>query len=184
MPLRFEAAQLIAVPPRSGFIADGNPRSYPVHEAHVISFCQKREEHLGVAGPGDDPARADWSSTLPDTSARFGSYAMNSPSTFDERNVPSVVWYAAVVILLSLGFLYVLDQKSVVDADTTPRGFVEPQPSWPADDVSLTQAPATSTGPNRAPLVLAALILAAAVANLNLAVANVALPTIGKAFDA
>lgn len=38
--------------------------------------------------------------------------------------------------------------------------------------------------PERATLVLAALVLAAAVANLNLSVANVALPTIGKAFDA
>jgi DHA2 family multidrug resistance protein-like MFS transporter len=37
--------------------------------------------------------------------------------------------------------------------------------------------------PARAPLVLVALILVAAVANLNLAVANVALPDIGKAFD-
>ena len=37
--------------------------------------------------------------------------------------------------------------------------------------------------PARAPLVLLALILVAAVANLNLAVANVALPDIGKAFD-
>src|SRR5262245_9074178 len=40
-----------------------------------------------------------------------------------------------------------------------------------------------STAPSRAPLVLLALILVAAVANLNLAVANVALPDIGKAFD-
>ena len=38
-------------------------------------------------------------------------------------------------------------------------------------------------GPERAGLVLATLILAAAVANLNLAVANVALPSIGAAFD-
>jgi len=38
-------------------------------------------------------------------------------------------------------------------------------------------------GPQRSGLVLAALILVAAVANLNLAVANVALPDIGKAFD-
>src|SRR5690606_12877397 len=38
--------------------------------------------------------------------------------------------------------------------------------------------------PARAPLVLTSLILVAAVANLNLAVANVALPDIGKAFDA
>jgi EmrB/QacA subfamily drug resistance transporter len=44
-------------------------------------------------------------------------------------------------------------------------------------------APSTTTPP-RALLVLVALILAAAVANLNLAVANVALPTIGQAFDA
>ena len=41
----------------------------------------------------------------------------------------------------------------------------------------------SSAGP-RAGLVLTSLILAAAVANLNLAVANVALPTIGAAFDA
>jgi hypothetical protein len=41
-----------------------------------------------------------------------------------------------------------------------------------------------SVGPRRARLVLAALILVAAVANLNLAVANVALPSIGAAFDA
>ena len=40
------------------------------------------------------------------------------------------------------------------------------------------------SGPARGGLVLLALILVAAVANLNLAVANVALPDIGKAFDA
>jgi MFS transporter, DHA2 family, multidrug resistance protein len=46
-------------------------------------------------------------------------------------------------------------------------------------------APADRSGdaPARAPLVLLALILVAAVANLNLAVANVALPDIGKHFD-
>jgi len=42
----------------------------------------------------------------------------------------------------------------------------------------------TSTAPARAGLVLMSLILVAAVANLNLAVANVALPDIGRAFDA
>jgi DHA2 family multidrug resistance protein-like MFS transporter len=42
----------------------------------------------------------------------------------------------------------------------------------------------TSTAPARAGLVLVSLILVAAVANLNLAVANVALPDIGKEFDA
>ena len=41
-----------------------------------------------------------------------------------------------------------------------------------------------STAPDRPGLVLLALILVAAVANLNLAVANVALPDIGKAFNA
>jgi EmrB/QacA subfamily drug resistance transporter len=41
-----------------------------------------------------------------------------------------------------------------------------------------------STAPDRSTLVLLALILVAAVANLNLAVANVALPDIGTAFDA
>ncbi len=40
------------------------------------------------------------------------------------------------------------------------------------------------TGPKRPALVLTALILAAAVANLNLSVANVALPDIGASFDA
>jgi DHA2 family multidrug resistance protein-like MFS transporter len=55
-----------------------------------------------------------------------------------------------------------------------------------AMDATAT-APATaptSSAPPRAKLVLAALIAVAAVANLNLAVANVALPDIGKAFDA
>src|SRR5262249_3086705 len=55
--------------------------------------------------------------------------------------------------------------------------------------MARTEAPAaapaaqTSRAPERAPLVLLALILVAAVANLNLAVANVALPDIGIAFD-
>jgi EmrB/QacA subfamily drug resistance transporter len=48
----------------------------------------------------------------------------------------------------------------------------------PTDSTQVGDAPA------RGPLVLLALILVAAVANLNLAVANVALPDIGKAFDA
>ena len=41
----------------------------------------------------------------------------------------------------------------------------------------------SGVAPSDAGLVLAALILVAAVANLNLAVANVALPSIGQAFD-
>jgi DHA2 family multidrug resistance protein-like MFS transporter len=43
--------------------------------------------------------------------------------------------------------------------------------------------PGSSVGPEHERSVLAALILVAAVANLNLAVANVALPSIGAAFD-
>jgi len=43
---------------------------------------------------------------------------------------------------------------------------------------------ADSSSPERAGLVLGSLILVAAVANLNLSVANVALPDIGKSFDA
>jgi DHA2 family multidrug resistance protein-like MFS transporter len=49
--------------------------------------------------------------------------------------------------------------------------------------VVLPNTAATSSAPRRAGLVLAALILVAAVANLNLAVANVALPSIAQAFD-
>ena len=58
----------------------------------------------------------------------------------------------------------------------------------------MTQAPTSTTptqpatttggGPENGQLVLLSLILVAAVANLNLSVANVALPDIGKAFDA
>ena len=48
----------------------------------------------------------------------------------------------------------------------------------------MSEAPmARRDSPERAPLVLAALIVVAGVANLNLSVANVALPSIGKAFD-
>jgi DHA2 family multidrug resistance protein-like MFS transporter len=53
----------------------------------------------------------------------------------------------------------------------------------PAGATSAPSAEA-STAPQRAGVVLISLILVAAVANLNLAVANVALPDIGKAFDA
>ncbi len=47
----------------------------------------------------------------------------------------------------------------------------------------MAEVAAASTAPKRASLVLVSLILVAAVANLNLAVANVALPSIGAAFD-
>ncbi|MCX4437848.1 MFS transporter [Streptomyces mirabilis] len=52
--------------------------------------------------------------------------------------------------------------------------------------MSRSDAPRTDVpheAPARAPLVLASLIIVAAVANLNLSVANVALPAIGKVFD-
>jgi DHA2 family multidrug resistance protein-like MFS transporter len=47
----------------------------------------------------------------------------------------------------------------------------------------MAEVAETPTAPKRAGLVLVALILVAAVANLNLSVANVALPDIAKAFD-
>jgi MFS transporter, DHA2 family, multidrug resistance protein len=49
---------------------------------------------------------------------------------------------------------------------------------------TATASPDESRAPDRGPLVLLSLILVAAVANLNLSVANVALPSIGLAFDA
>jgi MFS family permease len=51
------------------------------------------------------------------------------------------------------------------------------------EPVQQAQSP-DSAAPKRGGLVLAALIAVAAVANLGLAIANVALPSIGKAFDA
>jgi DHA2 family multidrug resistance protein-like MFS transporter len=64
---------------------------------------------------------------------------------------------------------------------------MDPSRTAPAP-ARLTATPAgsdqTSQGPERSGQVLVALISVAAVANLNLAVANVALPDIGKAFDA
>ena len=53
-----------------------------------------------------------------------------------------------------------------------------------APDSAAAEPQAASTKPERAGLVLATLIAVAAVANLNLSVANVALPDIGKAFGA
>jgi MFS family permease len=53
-----------------------------------------------------------------------------------------------------------------------------------SDSTATAPVQEASTGPERAPLVLLALILVAGVANLNLSVANVALPDIGRAFDA
>jgi DHA2 family multidrug resistance protein-like MFS transporter len=52
-----------------------------------------------------------------------------------------------------------------------------------APDAGTPIADDTTTSPERGGLVLVSLILVAAVANLNLSVANVALPDIGRAFD-
>src|SRR6186713_3462620 len=52
-----------------------------------------------------------------------------------------------------------------------------------AHDTPAAADGTTGEAPDRAGLVLVALILVAAVANLNLSVANVALPDIGRAFD-
>jgi MFS family permease len=49
--------------------------------------------------------------------------------------------------------------------------------------MAVATTPQAGTAPRRAGLVLVALILVAAVANLNLSVANVALPSIGRQFD-
>ena len=53
-----------------------------------------------------------------------------------------------------------------------------------SDEATAQAADAAGRAPERGTLVLVALILVAAVANLNLAVANVALPDIGQHFDA
>ncbi len=53
-----------------------------------------------------------------------------------------------------------------------------------ADGAAAPAPVVASSAPPRGPLVLTALILVATVANLNLSVANVALPDIGVAFDA
>jgi MFS transporter, DHA2 family, multidrug resistance protein len=53
----------------------------------------------------------------------------------------------------------------------------------PANEAASTGGTDPGTSPARPSLVLVTLIVVAAVANLNLSVANVALPTIGKAFD-
>jgi MFS family permease len=54
----------------------------------------------------------------------------------------------------------------------------------PADSKTPTTDQPRSGSPARAPVLLGTLILVAAVANLNLTVANVALPSIGQTFDA
>jgi MFS transporter, DHA2 family, multidrug resistance protein len=62
-----------------------------------------------------------------------------------------------------------------MSAATADRPDIEAQPSAATNDLG--------TEPANARIVLGSLILVAAVANLNLSVANVALPSIGQAFD-
>ena len=69
-------------------------------------------------------------------------------------------------------------------AATIVRGGGTPDEPGTGDDEPDPPATATGGGPENGQLVLLSLILVAAVANLNLSVANVALPDIGKAFDA
>jgi DHA2 family multidrug resistance protein-like MFS transporter len=65
--------------------------------------------------------------------------------------------------------------------ETADTGKSPERRSWPGTTEAVSEA---SRAPDRQGLVLITLILVAAVANLNLAVANVALPDIGKAFNA
>jgi MFS transporter, DHA2 family, multidrug resistance protein len=69
----------------------------------------------------------------------------------------------------------------VPSSDSAGEGADAPEVAMPSRAESATLE--SSTAPARAPLVLASLIVVAAVANLNLSVANVALPSIGDAFD-
>ena len=62
-------------------------------------------------------------------------------------------------------------------ADDTSAAAVSPAPA-------TSGAPPVAAGPEGGQVILVSLILVAAVANLNLSVANVALPSIGAAFDA
>ncbi len=75
----------------------------------------------------------------------------------------------------------------MADAGALPGAELSTAPSRPPAAGRSAGAPAqeeASSSPERGALVLTALILVAAVANLNLAVANVALPSIGRAFNA
>src|SRR4051812_8169891 len=67
-----------------------------------------------------------------------------------------------------------------------PVGHVREDPARPRASAVGTAVGAAeaSSGPQRPGLVLGSLIAVAAVANLGLAVANVALPSIGQEFDA
>src|SRR4051794_36853629 len=67
----------------------------------------------------------------------------------------------------------------------TNAGCIGPLWSLAAQDGDMTTNASTpGPAPRHGALVLTSLILVAAVANLNLSVANVALPAIGRSFDA
>src|SRR5271169_1290073 len=69
-------------------------------------------------------------------------------------------------------------------SDRLPSGGIGDMPGTRKQSARAARSNESSFGRQHEGLVLTSLILAAAVANLNLAVANVALPTIGAAFDA
>jgi MFS transporter, DHA2 family, multidrug resistance protein len=71
-------------------------------------------------------------------------------------------------------------------ADAPPTDLSAPSPPGPRGGTiaAMTARPTVPDVPQQASRVLASLIIVAAVANLNLSVANVALPSIGLAFDA
>jgi MFS transporter, DHA2 family, multidrug resistance protein len=79
--------------------------------------------------------------------------------------------------------LAVASHIMVVTREMRRHGRVR-MPSSTGDQKVNSGSSLEAAGPKRSGLVLITLILVAAVANLNLAVANVALPSIGKAFNA
>ena len=88
----------------------------------------------------------------------------------------------AEVDAIAVGTGTVLHDDPSLTARTADGELTEHQPLRVVVGHRPVPAGARLRGPG-GPLVLLALILVAAVANLNLAVANVALPDIGKAFD-
>jgi DHA2 family multidrug resistance protein-like MFS transporter len=72
---------------------------------------------------------------------------------------------------------------ALAQGDTKARASVTESAPSTAPRAAARGTDDASTVPERAGLVLTALIVVAGVANLNLSVANVALPDIGKHFD-
>ena len=132
----------------------------------------------------------DLSAKLRERGWQVPAYPM--PADIDDMTVMRVVFRNGVSIDLTrlllddmrgaLTFLDALSGPMPKDETGRPRSTIDPG----AADMSSGEyrtAPSAQTEPEHARAVLLALILVAAVANLNLAVANVALPSIGAAFD-